>query len=406
MQNVQLRARVSSPVQAPARTSSQRRSMNVWSLAAALFVLMAFERIPRVLHAQQIDVHPTAANLRSIGSERSVGIRDTTSGDANLDRMSRRLRRAVRTDSVGDQDGDEATVIGTINDIAVDSRGRIFVLDMAFQSIRVFDANGNPAFMVGQKGSGPLDLRFGVSIWAEDDGAIAVTDVVLGTKYLALESKAKARLLRTVPSIGDPSSACGSNGSLITFSTTAQPGDKPLRRVGLDGRELRRFGEGYAASTPLVRMIMSEGTVGCMRDGSTISALSKLPLIVNHDQNGAVRWRLRLRDFIAGREIEEVDEKSRRSIGLDPKNPTSSYVYRVAPIGDGHAAIQVGLRTARSIRERVLWARLDTYLVEVATGKAVFVSSSLPMVDELRGTELFGFDNDPYPRVLRLRVAP
>lgn len=380
--------------------------MRVRSLSIALFVVVACDVVPLALRAQQVTVHPTAANLRSVGAERSVSVRDTSSGDADLDRVSRRLRRAVRIDSVGDQDGDEATVIGTINDIAVDSKGRIFVLDMAFQSIRVFAANGKPEFMIGQKGSGPLDLRFGVSIWAEDDGVVAVTDVVLGTKYLAVESKAKARLLRTVPSRGNPSGACGSKGSLITFSSTAQPADKTLRRIGPDGHELRRFGDGYDASTPLVRMIMSEGTVGCMGDGSTISALSKLPFVVNHEPSGVVRWRLRLSDFVPGRELEELDEKSRRSIGLDPQNPTSSYTFRIAPFGDRHAVIQVGLRTARSLRERVLWARLDTYLVDVATGRAVFVSSTLPMLDELRGVELFGFDNDPYPRVLRLRLLP
>ncbi len=380
-----------------------RRPVPIRSLALALSVSFALHARPRALGAQQVTVHPTAANLRSVGAERTVGIRDTTSGDADLDRESRRLRRAVRIDSVGDQDGDEATVIGIINDIAVDSKGRVFVLDMAFQSIRVFAANGKPEFVISQKGSGPLDLRFGVAIWAEDDGVVAVTDVVLGTKYLAGESKATTRLLRTVPSRGNPTGACGSKGILVTFSSTA---DKTVSRIGPDGRELQRFGEGYDASTPLVRMIMSEGTVGCMRDGSTISALSKLPFVVSHGPNGVVRWRLRLTDFVVGRELEELDAKSRRSIGLDPQNPTSSFTFRIAPFGERHAVVQVGLRTARSLRERVLWARLDTYLVDVANGRSVFVSSTLPMLDELRGTELFGFDNDPYPRVLRLRLSP
>lgn len=90
-----------------------------------------------------------------------------------------------------------------------------------------------------------------------------------------------------------------------------------------------------------------------MKDGSTKSALSKLPTVVNHGPDGLVRWRLRLTDFVVGRELEEICAKARRSIGLDPQKPTSSYTFRIAPFGEKHAVVQVGLRTARSLRQRV-----------------------------------------------------
>jgi hypothetical protein len=58
------------------------------------------------------------------------------------------------------------------------------------------------------------------------------------------------------------------------------------------------------------------------------------------------------------------------------------------------------------MRNRVLWERLDTYLADVNTGKAMFVSARLPMLDEIRGSSVHGFDKDPYPRVIRLRINP
>jgi hypothetical protein len=354
---------------------------------------------------QNAIVHPSKASLTGTATERVVGLRDTSSTDVNLDRQARRLRAATRIDSIGELDGDESTVLGLINDIAVDERGRVFVLDMGFSNLRVFSADGTPEFTIGQKGSGPLDLRFGVSIWTTGNGAVAVTDAVLGTKYIAAENKAATRLLRVVPTTGNPSGACESKGQLITFSPGAKATDKLIRKLDAAGRELSSYGEVYTASSSLARMIMSEGTVGCMTDGSTVSTQSKLPFIVSHTADGAERWRLRLRDFAPGRELEEVDEKSRHSIGLDPKSVTSSYTYRITPFG-GYAIIQVGNRTARSMRNRVLWERLDTYLADINTGKAVFVSARLPMLDEIRGSSVHGYDNDPYPRVIRLRINP
>lgn len=354
---------------------------------------------------QNAIVHPSSASLMGRATDRVVGLADTVSGDANLDRQARRLRTAVRLDSIGELDGDESTVLGLINDIAVDARGRVFVLDMGFSNLRVFSADGTPEFTIGQKGSGPLDLRFGVSVWIAGNGAVAVTDAVLGTKYIAAESKSTTRLLRVVPNVGDPSGACESKGQLVTFSPGAKPADKLVRRFNTAGRETSSYGEVYATPTSLARMIMSEGTVGCMTDGSTVSTQSKLPFILSHTADGAEQWRLRLRDFTPGRELEEVDEKSRHSIGADPKSINSSYTYRIAPFG-GYAIIQVGYRTARSMRNRVLWERLDTYLADVNTGKAVFVSARLPMLDEIRGSTVHGFDNDPYPRVIRLRINP
>lgn len=50
-------------------------------------------------------------------------------------------------------------------------------------------------------------------------------------------------------------------------------------------------------------------------------------------------------------------------------------------------------------------ARIDTYLLDNATGHAVFVSDKLPMLTGRSGDQVFAFENDPFPRVVFLTLA-
>ncbi len=375
-------------------------------------VLAATLASAHTLLAQTIAVHPTAENLRVAGVVATVGMRDSVSGIAELDQMGRRLRSAIRVDSIGTVDGALPTVLGTIMDVAIDPTGRVFVLDVANENIRVFDSAGKPQFVIGQRGNGPLDFRFPVAIWSEGVGRIVVVDAQLGAKYLTVGNGRTVQLDRVVPLAGSPTGACGSGGNLYAYSPSLDVAagvsggiEKVVRMHASNGRLVRNMGESYQAASPLVRGIMSEGTVACIRDGSTLFTLSKLPFVHGYDSTGTRRWSLRLTDFVIGRQIERKNENGHLAIGSDPKDPTASYVRRMTPLGARFVAVQVGLMTPQSLRDRSLWSKIDTYLVDVQAQKSVFVSSSLPLLSTVNGNSLVGFDNDPFPRVIRLAIA-
>mgnify|MGYP002780042330 CR=1 FL=1 len=152
-----------------------------------------------VSDAREPSVHPDAHNLRDRGSTVVVR-RDTAArGRSALDQLAARLRSLVLMDSIGTLDGPAATVIGHIRDVDVAPDGRLFVLDDAFQRVRVFDRSGAPAFTIGGEGSGPLDFRTVWSGWVENDTTFAVPDGVLGAKYLTVTTSVRAALQRVTP---------------------------------------------------------------------------------------------------------------------------------------------------------------------------------------------------------------
>ncbi|MCC6245239.1 MAG: 6-bladed beta-propeller [Gemmatimonadaceae bacterium] len=310
-----------------------------------------------------------------------------------------RLRRAARVDSIGLEDGPDDLVIGTINDVTVDRLGRIYVLDMATTTVHVFSSKARPLLRIGRIGSGPSDFRFAVSMWTEPNDEIVVVDAILGAKYFRVSAANTASLVRIVR-VGNPTGACGARGTITTLTPSSADTSKLVKVFGMDDREIRGFGSSYSSSSSLVRSDMSEGTIGCMSDGSVIAALSKLPFLIGYGPTGEKRWVLRFKDFVVPRILEEKDEKGRHAIGIDPNNVTSSYTHRVTPLDTRFALVQVGLNTPRSLRNRVLWDRLDSYLLDNTTGEAQFVDDKLPLIRSMQGDRLVGFDNYPFPRVL------
>lgn len=350
-------------------------------------------------------VHPDEKNLKTRVATAVVEQSNRGSGIAGLDEFARRLKGAVRTDSIGDVDGDETTVLGTIMDVASDEAGRIYVLDMAFQKVRVFDSRGRHQFSVGQRGSGPLDFRFAVAAWVPRPSELMVVDPILGLKQIAVSNQKSLRLIKTSRLDGGATSACGSGGTATVFS----PVHDTLRTVVVHrydsaGRRVLSMGAGYDADSRLVREIMSEGTVACASGGRTIAALSKLPFVQAFEADGRLKWTTRLSNFKIGREVEEVDSRGRRGIGLDPENPDHSYIRRMVTVGDKFVLVQVAVNTAKSLRAHSPWERIDSYLLDLQTGRGTYVSSRLPLITAHMGARLLGFDNDPFPRVITLRL--
>lgn len=382
------------------QSKNLNRAVRIVFLAAA-FVSLASAG------AQKAGTHPDALNLQSKGPTIQINRSTTSSGVSELDALAARLKRMVRFDSIGTYDGPQATVLGRIRDVDVDSLGRVFMLDNAFQMVRIFARNGDPAFNIGSEGSGPLDFRSPWSGWVEDDSTFAVVDAVLGTKYITSRDRARVSLQRVVPSTAAVTGGCGANGLLYTYMTTALPVGKayPVIRVSdRAGRTIRSFGSAYDSESGLVRGVMSEGTVACMPDGASIHALSKLPFVRYFDRNGEEKWTARFDAFVIGHETYEPDSNGRWAIGIDPDRADHSYTRRITPIGNRFALVQVSSSNLKSMIDRREWMKLDTYVLDVASGKGLFVSDQLPILSAITGSRAYGFQNDPFPRILVFRV--
>lgn len=363
------------------------------------------------LSAQGRLIHPTPEYLRSLRTTSEVGRGRLVSGDATLDGLAQRLRLASRLDSIGSLDGDESTVMGRITDATVSRDGRVFVLDAENQTIRVFARDGTALAPIGRRGSGPSDLRSPVAIWVTGDTTLTVVDAALGIKRFMLRDARQDPAILTLPFSfthacqSGPAIFALSSGFVQTSSTRDAEIEPIIRQLRNDGTIVRAFGSSYPSPWALVRRNMSEGVLACGANGRVTGALSKIPVVRGFDSSGAERWSTRISDFTVGQTVEKFTSRGERSIGLDETRPDNSFIRCIVSVGPRFALVQVGHITAASIRSGELWASLDSYLIDVEDGRAVFVSATLPLAGAMTEDAFVGFENEPYPRVTRLRIA-
>jgi hypothetical protein len=78
---------------------------------------------------------------------------------------------------IGTDSGDENYIFGRIEDIAINSKGEIFVLDSAESKVKKFSKEGKFIFSIGGKGEGPGEFRTSpIGIEIDKDGNLFVAE--------------------------------------------------------------------------------------------------------------------------------------------------------------------------------------------------------------------------------------
>jgi len=84
--------------------------------------------------------------------------------------------RLVEDLRIGSAEGDAATAFSRIGALAVDGAGRIYVLDVQAQEVRVFAVDGRHLRTIGRKGGGPGEFTGADGIAVDDAGTLWVGD--------------------------------------------------------------------------------------------------------------------------------------------------------------------------------------------------------------------------------------
>lgn len=366
------------------------------------------------LKAQQQERHPDRHNLSRFGSAVEVSRTDTSSRVLELARLARQMRGAVQERSIGSLDDTSEVVFGTIVDVAV-RRGRTVVFDRSMQRILLLDRDLRVRSEIGRGGSGPSEFRSPVAIGYESDSVLRAYDASLGLKRFRLPTPDSlgSLLSATPPSVAVMSACLESSDPIVVAPSSLQRGREVIGNVeplvsilGADNRASRSFGESYVSSSPLVRRIMSEASLGCSPQGLVAVALEKLPFVRIYGREGELLRVWKIRDFTIGYSISEPNERGQPSIGLDPATRRMSTVARIVHAVGSVFIVQVAVSELSANRREFPQVALDTYLMDASSGAATFVSSQLPLVAALDGARLTAFRNDPFPSVMHLRLSP
>lgn len=350
-------------------------------------------------------VHPTEANLPPDDSVVArVGPEDRPDGASELHRLARRTARADTVLSLGtltEEDG--GPVFGPVEDVAADSSGRIYVLDGGEHAVRVFGPEGGEIARAGGSGRGPSELPAPAHLELTAGGDVLVLDRAGWLKRYGWPGDGEALVHRSSHRIRTTArGACVSGDTLVTSGGWLER-EGSVHLVGPRGERLAGTGGRYRGGE-VASFSLTGGPVACSRDPVLfLSGSSSFPWVRAFDPGGSQRWIAEIDDFRIQRLVSYRNPDGRP--GLRHEAGTYDYHAALTALGPGHVLLQVARHDSASLAASARYASLRAYLLAAATGEGVFVGRGLPVIHDRRGELLYGAVNDPYPRVLVLRLG-
>lgn len=345
--------------------------------------------------------------------------------------------------SIGELDGDDPYILGSIRGIEVDSEGRIFVVDRQAREVRVFSADGEHLRTIGRAGDGPGEFRTPDHVRLTRDGRIVVRDAPARFSVFSRDGEyldgwlLRAGFSTSAPFYLDAHDRVlnpSLSGRLVWYDLDGTSGDTvPVPTLGYESPRLRVEAGGGVASysipfTPSESWAMT-------REGSILFGMNERYVLERTDTDGTV---LRIE-----REVEPVpvstDEalwarerllQAIRSNAPDwrwegPEIPAHKPAYgSVIPGMDGTIWVmrrtpgieeanpdydprQQGSGSARMWREEVIADVFDAeglYLGPVRfPAELTFLAQPIVSADFVIGAVTH---SDGYPQVIRYRLVP
>ncbi len=206
--------------------------------------------------------------------------------------VSLKRLQAVRELVINPDDANWAVISPA--DLAVDARGRIYVLVNTDQTIRVFASNGTPIRRLGRKGSGPGEFSAASFLFVARD-SLWVTEVTSSrvTSFPLAGGPGRTSVVRPKTSLSGTMFALASSGFLATTRDPLRPDWRPMT-VHIDGTG--KVLNTVLAAEPRIRRLVYNIVQEGVRNGSVFGSVNDLqPLLdlpignIDPNGNGVVR---------------------------------------------------------------------------------------------------------------------
>ncbi len=348
-------------------------------------------------------VHPTKSNLPPVGSPAIVG----SSQPADLapdamqhwtsvrDALLARPSAILALGQLGD-DSDAPDVFAIEIDVATDTSGRVFVLDVQNRTVKIFGSAGEYIGSVGRSGQGPGEFATPTALEVLPDGRLIVSDRGRIKVFQDTPTGYSHEVSHPIDFV--PRKACSADGRFFAAGWSATR-ERIVHEVPLSGdRFSESFGDGYLSDSPLVRDQLSRGLVACLSDPLRLFfAYNQIPVVKAYSaSDGSLMWEAQVEDYLQA-SITEYDFG--RSLGFsgDPQD----HAVSLTPTSQRTILFQ----TMR-LPEKVPGALPETddvqvrsHLIDAESGQGALISTSLPLIAEANAHTYVAMWLLPYPRI-------
>lgn len=309
--------------------------------------------------------------------------------------------------AIGVEDGGDDEIFGRIRGAVVGDSGDVLLLDYQALEVRWFDAHGRLQGRFGRKGSGPGEFRSPLSLTRAVDGSFRVVDGPLRKITTFAVRDHRLQLVSEIPT-GERFGVAvcrNSAGYLLVAPSTSST--ESLVQLDPHGVEADAFGGKLHELPAEVQKygwdqspLQNRGPIFCdERTGVAYFAHSELGYVRAFDSSHRELWRTQLADYSR---VHWTPMSGGSLLGEmpDPETGFMDFANAVFPWGEDTVGVSI---------ERIGWPRItpryQLRLLDAETGAELAIVDMPMLVTEVKGGLVYGYVNDPYPRLLAYERA-
>lgn len=299
---------------------------------------------------------------------------------------------------LGDPALTELEEFGWFSEAVLLEDGSAALPDLRNRQLLVVSPDGS-VDLLARVGEGPGEVRHPSSVFRSGPQELDVIDnaimrrtrfrVVGGFPEVAFSAKTSSQ----------PHGACKDESGFLAVEFNRTTGTT-FARYDSAGNLLSTFGSPFHTGSRLANGILTQGRLICGAAGGTILFAGVLGDLLAFDTAGVVLWRRKLRDFAPHR---ITDGGSTFAFGGLPDSAESATSLKaLLRLDQRMALVQLGVYVAGeggTNRDRLELARVESYLIELSTGREAGHQSDLAVALSSTATRLLLFGEEPQPWV-------
>ncbi len=285
------------------------------------------------------------------------------------------------------------SALAFVQDVAVDSRGTVYVLDSRYNAVRIYDAQG--AYVRSIKHGARLEELFFVPRAVAVDPSDVLYVLDSGSDRISMFGPSDSAGVTFAGSFSIRFRAwdmciLGSRLFIVGLHEGAV-----IHELTRDGDLLRSFGEPQEGYNPILGELLASGLLHCANAENKVFLLPRFFGTVRaYSHDGVLEWSTPL-PGIVGLKIEEEGG----GFGFLPPEDGRFHAGGSVFVTEGQwVVVQHGVNT-KGMTERGRYEEVETHLLSLASGQVVGRQADLPLIRTVRSRRAYGVDNVSIPKV-------